>query len=44
MLEFMFRMTPEMAKTINAEPFNPGTGTGFGCMSCHTMDPKAKKP
>ena len=44
MLEFMFKMTPEMAKTINAEPYNPATQTGFGCMSCHTMDPKAKKP
>jgi hypothetical protein len=44
MLEFMFKMTPEMAKTINAEPFNPSTNTGFGCFSCHTMDPKAKKP
>ena len=38
MLEFMFKMTPEMAKTINAPPFDPATGSGFGCMSCHTME------
>lgn len=48
MLDFMFKMTPELAKTLNAEPFNPATNTGFGCFSCHTQDgakaPPAKKP
>ncbi len=37
MLDFMFKMTPAMAETLNAPKFDPATGSGLGCMTCHTM-------
>jgi hypothetical protein len=29
-------VTAEMAGILGMEPFNPDTGEGFGCYSCHT--------
>lgn len=29
------RVTPEMAKLLKEEPYNPETGKGFGCFGCH---------
>lgn len=35
-MEFMSKqVVPEMAKTIDMEPYNPETQTGFGCYGCH---------
>lgn len=30
------QVLPEMLKLLNVKPFDPGTGKGFGCFSCHT--------
>lgn len=30
------RVTPEMAKLLGEEPYNPETQQGFGCYGCHT--------
>jgi hypothetical protein len=29
-------VSPEMAKLIGVEPYNPATHEGFGCFNCHT--------
>ena len=40
-LKFMMeRVTPEMVKLLNVEPYNPETQQGFGCFNCHTMASK----
>lgn len=28
-------VVPKMAELLNVEPFDPGTGEGFGCLGCH---------
>ncbi|HZO15213.1 MAG TPA: hypothetical protein VFB62_18190 [Polyangiaceae bacterium] len=36
MTKFMMeKVTPEMAKLLNMEPYNPETKEGFGCFNCH---------
>jgi len=30
------QVSPQMAKLLGEEPFNPETGSGFGCFDCHT--------
>ncbi len=32
------KVTPEMARLVDEEPYDPKTGKGFGCFECH---PKA---
>lgn len=32
----MERVVPEMAKLLGEAPYDPATGTGFGCYGCHT--------
>ena len=32
------RVVPEMAAALGLKPFDPVTGTGFGCTGCHTAD------
>jgi len=35
-LEFMAKkVAPTMVQTLGVQPFDPATGTGFGCFSCH---------
>lgn len=36
-LDFMFKMSPELAGILGVPPFDPTTKSGFGCMSCHNM-------
>ncbi len=37
MVAFMVqRVVPEMARLLGKQPFDPETGTGFGCGACHT--------
>ena len=36
-LDFMFKMTPELAGILQLPPFDPATGQGFGCGGCHVM-------
>ena len=37
--EFMMqKVVPEMAGTIEMEPYNPETQKGFGCGGCHVME------
>jgi len=37
-LAFMMeKVSPEMTKLLEVEPFDPKTNQGFGCFSCHTM-------
>ena len=31
----MQKVVPEMATLLGDEPFDPGTGKGFGCFGCH---------
>ena len=33
----MEKVSPEMAKLLEVDPYDPKTNQGFGCMSCHTM-------
>ncbi len=36
-MEFMGKtMKPSMASLLSLKPFDPKTGTGFGCGNCHT--------
>lgn len=39
-LDFMFKMTPELAGILQLPPFDPNSGQGFGCGSCHVMNMK----
>ncbi len=40
-LDFMMqKVTPEMQKILGAQPFDPASGQGFGCGSCHEMAKK----
>ncbi|HVU03079.1 MAG TPA: hypothetical protein VHE30_15065, partial [Polyangiaceae bacterium] len=40
-LEFMMqKVSPEMAKILGVEPYDPKTNQGFGCFDCHTMQGK----
>ncbi len=32
----MERVVPEMAKALGEAPYDPATGSGFGCFGCHT--------
>jgi hypothetical protein len=36
-LDFMFKMTPELAGILSLPPFDPASGQGFGCGGCHVM-------
>jgi hypothetical protein len=36
----MEHVSPEMAKLLGVEPYNPVTHEGFGCSNCHTMEGK----
>jgi hypothetical protein len=36
-LDFMFKMTPELAGILSLPPFDPNSGMGFGCGGCHVM-------
>ena len=37
-LEFMGKkVVPTMANTLGVQPYDPATGQGFGCFSCHGM-------
>jgi hypothetical protein len=39
MTKFMMeKVVPDMAKALDQQPYDPKTQTGFGCMSCHTME------
>ena len=32
------QVTPQSAKLLDMEPFNPATGEGFGCFACHPKE------
>jgi hypothetical protein len=39
MMKFMGEVVkPKMQELLKEEPFDPATGTGFGCMECHTQE------
>lgn len=37
-MEFMFKVGPEMAGTIGAKPYDPSTNEGFSCYGCHQSE------
>ncbi len=39
-LDFMYKMTPELAGILQLPPFDANSGQGFGCGACHVMNKK----
>ena len=37
-LDFMYKMTPELAGILQLPPYDQNSGQGFGCGSCHVMN------
>ena len=41
LVKFMVEtVTPQMAQVLGKPPYDPATGTGFGCIGCHVMEMK----
>ncbi len=38
------KVVPEMARLLGKPPYDPATGTGFGCFGCHEKETSAAKP